>query len=144
MSDILSAEINKIPVETFMNAEVISVSQLMTIREAINTLKEKKISGGPVVDNLNKIVSVISQGNLLRLVVQYGFDKKIGQCMEKLIPTEKLITVKKSDLFIDVYKKFLMNPIERVYVTDGGGKLHGIVTRAHILDVLMNQGIKAS
>ena len=124
-------------VESIMTSNVQAVTQTMTVREAILLLVEKKISGAPVVDKLEKVVSVVSEGDLLKLAASHGLDKPIAMCVDKLVKVEKLVTAKKTEPFTEVYKRFLSHPVHRILVTDGNGKLQGIVTRSNVLKVLI-------
>ncbi len=109
----------------------------MTVREAIEILLTHAISGAPVVDNGKKAMSVVSQGDLLKLAATVGLDKTIFQCMMKLIKTDKLLTIEKTVPFPVVYKKFLTNPVHRFIVVDSMGRVEGIVSRSSVLRMLV-------
>lgn len=127
-------------VETIMIPNVFAISLQMTVKEAILLLVEKRIGGAPVVDNSLKVVSVVSEGDLLKLAAFSGLDKKIGACVDKLVKSDKLITIKKTDSVTDAYKLFLANAVHRLIVADDNGKLQGIVSRSNILKVFVDAG----
>jgi IMP dehydrogenase len=126
-----------VTVATIMRSQVHCVTTEMTVREAIEVLLTHGISGAPVVDNGRKAMSVVSQGDLLKLAATVGLDKTIFQCMMKLIKTDKLLTIEKSVPFAVVYKKFLTNPVHRFIVVDNMGRVEGIVSRSSILRMLV-------
>ena len=124
-------------IETFMTSEVFSVSPEMTVRDAIGLITTKKISGAPVVDSMHKVISVISEGDLLKLAASGALEKTIASCLTKLPKTEKLMTLKKTDTFTDAYKMFLTHPVHRIVITDANGRLQGIVSRSNVLRLLV-------
>lgn len=126
-----------VTVANIMRSEVHCVTTDMTVREAIEVLLRNSISGAPVVDNGKKAMSVVSQGDLLKLAASVGLEKTIFQCMMKLIKTDKLLTIDKNVPFPSVYKKFLTNPVHRFIVVDSMGRVEGIVSRSSVLKMLV-------
>lgn len=126
-------------VKDIMTSKVLKVLPEMTVKEAISLMVKNSISGAPVVDSNDKVMSVVSEGDLLKLATSAGLDKTIFQCLMKLTKTEQLLTAKKTDFFADVYKKFLTYPVHRIIVVDDMGRLEGIVSRSNILRVLVNE-----
>lgn len=124
-----------------MTTQVSSVTATMTVRDAILLLTSKKVSGAPVVDNMQVVVSVVSEGDLLKLAAAVGLDKTIGQCLDRLPKEKQLITARAQDTFTDVYKVFLTKPIHRIIVTDANGRLRGIVSRSNVLRVLVDKPV---
>jgi acetoin utilization protein AcuB len=129
-----------IKVEEIMTAQVFTISPQMTVKEAINLILDKKIGGAPVVDLNKDLVSMISEGTLLKLAALSGVDTTIQKCMDKLIPLNKIVTAKKTDSMLDVYKIFLAHPIHRIPIVDGSGKLQGIIARGNVLKVFLLLG----
>ncbi len=125
-----------IKIETIMTSAVRHISPEMTVREAIMLLTSHEISGAPVVDNFGKVLSVCSEGDLLKLAATTGLDKSINSCLGKLATTEKLITLKKTATFSEAYVLFLTKHVHRIIITDSNGKLQGILSRSNILRVL--------
>lgn len=122
--------------EQIMVTNVYSINSDMTVRQAIQELLKHQISGAPVIDSQKKVLTVISEGDLLRLAASMGLDKSIFQCMLKLTKTDKLITAKKTDTFAEIYRKFLSNSVHRLIVVDEKGRLEGLVTRSNVLRAL--------
>jgi predicted transcriptional regulator len=130
----------QILVEKIMTSQVHAVTPTMTVRDAIVMLTTNRISGAPVCDANQNVMSVVSEGNLLKLAASMGMDAKISLCLDKLPKLETLITSKKSETFTEVYKKFLTHSIHRIIVIDANGKLQGIVSRSNVLRVLVDPG----
>lgn len=136
-----STSAKQISVESIMTTEVSTVSPMSTVRDAIVLLTTKKISGAPVVDNKNSVMSVVSEGDLLRLAAAVGLDKQLGHCLDRLPKVEALITARANDAFTEAYKMFLTKGIHRIIVTDDNGKLRGIVSRSNVLRVLVDKPV---
>lgn len=133
--------VKPISVESIMTTNVLTVLPTATVRDAIVMLTSKRIHGAPIVDNMNVVLSMISEGDLLKLAAAVGLDKPIGQCMDRLPKTAKLITARGNDSFTDIYKMFLSKGIHRIVVTDDNGRLKGIVSRSNVLRVLVDKPV---
>lgn len=125
-------------VEQVMVTNVRSISSEMTVRQAIQELLKNSISGAPVIDSQKKVLTVVSEGDLLKLAASMGLEKTIYQCMLKLTKTDKLITAKRTDKFTDLYRKFLSNSVHRLIVVDEKGRLEGLVSRSNVLRALVD------
>ncbi len=123
-------------VEKIMTSSVHSIHPDMTVRDAILLLLKHHISGAPVVDSSRKVMSVVSEGDLLKLAASQGLDKTIFQCMIKLTRSDKLITIAKTEPFTEAYKKFLTQSVHRLIVVDNMGRLEGLVSRSNVLRIL--------
>lgn len=119
--------------QDIMTTQVICLKGDQTVRDSIKVLMDYKISGAPLVDGTNNILSVVTQGDLLRLAALKGLDKPMGKCLKDLPATGKVVTISRKDLLADIYKKFLTTKLHRLVVVDDGGRLQGIVSRSDIL-----------
>ena len=128
-------------VKDFMTANVQCVTLDMTVKQAITVLTTNKISGAPVVDNSQKVISVISEGSLLKLAAAKFLDKSIASCLSHLPKTESIISLSSSSTFIEAYRLFLTNPVHRIIIADSNGRLQGIVSRSNVLRILVNNSV---
>jgi predicted transcriptional regulator len=126
-----------VTVESFMTADVFVVKTDMTVRTAIELMTGKKIGGAPIVDAQNRLISVISEGDLLKLAASVGLEMTIEKCLPRLPKAEKLICLKRMDDFLAAYRLFLTHPVHRIIVADDRGKLQGIVSRSNVLRLLV-------
>lgn len=120
-------------VQDIMTAVVHKVTPEMKVYQVIEMLTRYLISGAPVVDQNDKVISALSEGDLMRLAASEGLEATIAHCLSHLPPTKKLITLEKQQSFAEAYKLFLKHSLHRIIVMDGGGRLNGIVTRADVL-----------
>ena len=122
-----------------MTSAVYRVTCDMKVREAIVLLTTHKISGAPVIDNLDKVLTVLSEGDALRLAASDGLEATIASCLDKLTKSHKLITLKRDSTFAEAYKIFLKNSIHRIIVIDSNGRLQGVISRSNILKLLVDK-----
>src|SRR5690554_7517573 len=64
-TDIQSVE-KKINVSDYMTRDIVTFHPEQYLVEVIQTLLQKNISGGPVVNDENKLVGIISEGDCLK------------------------------------------------------------------------------
>ena len=126
-----------IQIQSLMTSQVHCIRPDMTIHEAITILLNHSVAGAPVVDDQNKVLTVASEGDLLKLAANGSLDKKISQCMDRLCRTENLITLRRTDAFATAYMKFLSHPVHRLIVIDEKGRLEGIVSRSNVLKIVL-------
>ncbi len=129
-------EAPKILVETIMTSQVHCVTTEMTIQDSIKLLLDHSIRGAPVVDSAQKVISVITEGDLLKLASSVGLSKTVGQCLFALVQTGELVTMKKDASFAEVYKKFLQTSVHRIIITSDTGKIQGLVSQSNVLRIL--------
>jgi CBS domain-containing protein len=61
--------LGRLEISKVMTKKPITVSPESTIREAAQTMLDNKISGLPVVDDKDKVVGIITESDIFRLVV---------------------------------------------------------------------------
>jgi len=127
----------KVLVSEIMTAGVHRVTPEMKVYEVIELLTKYRISGAPVVDQIDLVLTVISEGDVMRLAASEGLDATIAHCLPHLPKPHKLVTLEKSDTFTAAYKLFMKHSLHRIIVVDGNGRLHGLVSRADILRLIV-------
>jgi CBS domain-containing protein len=141
-----------------MTTEVITVSPETTVQELAKILSEKAISGAPVVDAGNRLVGLVSEGDLLHRA-ETGTERRVQRrrswwldsvaAEEELardyvkahgrtvadIMTRDVITVDETTDLADIAMLLEVRRIKRVPVVSGG-RLVGIVSRANLVRAL--------
>lgn len=157
---------NLIKVEDAMQKNVITIKNDMKIEEAARILRENKISGAPVIDKKNRLVGMLSEGDIIRLLevhspklnlilpspldlielpirMKHEYDeivkgiKKASLTLVDEIMTRKLITVKPDQSISDAAELMDKHKIKRLPVVDDKGNLIGIITRGDIIGALV-------
>ena len=117
-----------------MTPDPYSLNLSQTLRNIITTFIEKKISGAPVVEKGSlKVISVVSESDLMRFAALGSLDQPLSDFSEKLVSSGQLVTVQANDSFAEVFKRFLTKPVRRVLVVDKHMNLVGIVSRRNMI-----------
>ncbi|MEN8222335.1 MAG: IMP dehydrogenase [Acidobacteriota bacterium] len=112
--------------ESGMIVDPITLKPENKLYEAFQLVKEKGISGLPIIDDNGKLKGILTNRDMR---FTSNLDQKIGEFMT----SEKLITVS-DDITMDKAKKLLhMNKIEKLPVIDRDNKLIGLITLKDIL-----------
>ncbi|HNV23736.1 MAG TPA: CBS domain-containing protein [Candidatus Omnitrophota bacterium] len=115
-----------------MTKEVISITPQTPIKEIIEILAVKKITGVPVVDENKKLLGIISELDLIGLLLQ---DSDIDNKKAEDFITKDVTSFSAND-GIDKLCQYLLNkPFRRVPIVDNGC-LVGIVSRADIIALI--------
>ena len=126
-------KVQNVRVEDIMTKQVIKLSPITSIRRAIDTLVTNQISGAPIVDADNKVITICSEMDLMKIAVLGGLDSLIGEFQDKLPQTSDLIYIDRKAPFKDLFKLFLTRPVRRVLVMDSQRRLEGVVARRDII-----------
>lgn len=147
-------------IKNIMTRDVITVREDDTVEKCANLLITHDLSGLPVVDELGKVVGMVTEGDLIRrasriegpaaLEVLGGIFylespkkfvddlvKSMGN-LAKDIMTKDLITVSPDKAIEDAATLLVRNKIKRLPVIDKEGNLIGIVSRKDIMNYLFN------
>jgi len=133
-----------------MTTDVVFVKKDDTLETAANIMARHGIAGLPVVENGEEVVGVISEkdflfhmggknaGSFMEVVAQCLRNKgcvaiPIRRKKAKDIMTSPAITVRKDTPVSEIANIFTEKEINRVPVTDNGGKLLGIIAREDIV-----------
>jgi len=136
------------------------------ITDIAQSLRDNKISGAPIVDKDNKVIGIISEGDIMRLLevhsprlnlilpspldwielpirMKYEFDE-IAEDMNKAasvhiseIMTKKVITIKEDDDISDAAQLMDTHSVNRLPVVDDERKILGILTRGDLISALV-------
>jgi len=149
-----------------MQKDVIKFNELDKIVDVAQSFRENKISGAPVVNNENKVIGVISEGDIMKLLelhspnlnlllpapfdliempvrMKYGLDEiaedmqKAGSTVIDQIMTRKVISIDSDRDIADAAKLMDSRNVNRLPVINKEGKLVGIVTRGDIIGAMV-------
>jgi CBS domain-containing protein len=147
-------------VEDVMVRNVKSILPDILVRQALDALKENKISGLPVVDKNRKLVGMFTEKEILQYLLP-GYLQQVGSFVYRDNPKaivnkikELLLDKKVSDIMrthintvkadtslSEVARKMLMEKIRRLPVVDDTGKVIGIIAREDVVWALMKAGM---
>jgi CBS domain-containing protein len=137
-----------------MKTEVVTIGENASVQELAKLLAKKKISGVPVVDDRNRVVGIVSEGDLVSQDADIHFPhyiellgniiylesiKKYEERLEKAaasavgdIMTIDVITVQKNSPLHEIATLMTNRKVNRLPVLDGD-ILVGIITRSDVV-----------
>ena len=122
------------PIKDIMVTKMVTVSRETPIYEAARLLVEHNITGLPVIDADCRLVGVLSEFDMLRLLIEG--DVKKEQKVEDFM-THQVIAFEDTMTAIEVCEFFLSTPNKRRVPIIHEGKLVGIVTRGDIMKLIV-------
>ena len=148
-------------VAEIMTADPTTVSPQTSLQEAIQILAERKISGLPVVDEIGKLVGIISETDLtwqatgvdappyvmfldsviyLQNPLKHNEEvhKALGQTVGEAM-SDRPTTIKASQLVREAAKIMHDKKVRRLPVVDEESKLVGIITRGDVIRMMAAQ-----
>ncbi len=155
-----------ISVQDAMQKDVITLRRVDKIEDAAKILREKKISGAPVVDEDNKMIGIVSEGDIMRLLefhspnlnlilpspldlielpirMKSEYDeisaglKKASLVLVQEIMTRKVIKISPEKSISDAAELMDSHKVKRLPVVDEKGDMVGIITRGDIIGALV-------
>ena len=126
--------IYQIKVKEAMSRKVISFKENTTFREIQLKLKEKKISGVPILDNKKNIVGIISIDDVITAFDKGYVDNKITDYMSR-----DIITIPQNFSVVSAINRLEKFKVGRLPVTESSNskKIVGIITLSDILNRLL-------
>jgi len=120
-------------VSDFMTKDLITFRPEQSVEEVIDSLINNKISGGPVVNDKNELVGVISEGDCIKHISEsryYNMPPKDDKIENRMVKNVETID---GDMNIfDAANKFLNDKRRRFPIVEDG-KLVGQISQKDIL-----------
>jgi CBS-domain-containing membrane protein len=126
-----------------MVPHVITIGPELDLKAVANTLAANRISAVPVIDINNKILGIISEGDLTRRIASPAGGKGPARSQErkaKDVMTHDVITVDPGTPLQEIANLFEQHGIKRVPVVKKE-RLVGIVSRANLVQALATHGL---
>jgi CBS domain-containing protein len=124
--------------ESIMTEELVTIRPEASIREAIEMLIGKAISGLPVIDQQGHLVGVITEFAMLAMVYDHEVrNQTVGQHM-----TREVITVNVDDPISRIADLCIVHRVRRLPVMRDG-KLVGLIARRDVLKALYQDSERA-
>ena len=158
-----------IQVKDAMEKNVIKFHADDKISDVAQILRDNKISGAPIVDDNNKVIGIVSEGDIMRLLevhsprlnlilpspldvielpirMKYELDE-IAEDMNRAasvliseIMTKDVFTIKEEDDISNAAQFMDTHSINRLPVVNDEGKLIGIITRGDLISAMVRIG----
>nr|WKN35266.1 CBS domain-containing protein [Tunicatimonas sp. TK19036] len=124
-------------VSDYMATHLITFSPDQCIQEVVKTLLARKISGGPVVDDDQQLIGVISEGDCLKEVVKGKYDNLpilSGKVRDHM--SSKVVSIESEMNIFEAANMFLTRRIRRFPVIRDG-RLVGQVSQKDIMKAVL-------
>ncbi len=139
-----------VKVAEVMTENVIAVFRDTSLREVAEIMAANNVSGVPVIDAEGKVIGVVSEKDLLRVMgggATSTFMGVIAQCLKGRsclavpirakvaadVMSSPAMTVKEDTPVTEVAELFTQKGVNRVPVVDGNGRIVGIVSREDVV-----------
>lgn len=131
-------------VSKYMNNHPVTFTQEMPVAEAVERLLQSSQTGGPVVNEKNKVVGFLSEQDCLRQMIESSYYRERVALVKEIMRTEAY-TVKSYMSVIELGQKMLGEKPKIYPVVDDDGYLMGSISRSEVLnaiDVQLQDGYK--
>lgn len=125
-------------VSDYMTTKIISFTEDQPIEDVIETLITHRISGGPVVNEKNELIGIISEGDCIKQISESRYynlpiskNNTVGKAMIKTVET-----IDGNMNIFDAANKFLESKRRRFPILEKG-KLVGQISQKDILKAAM-------
>lgn len=125
-------------VSDYMSKDLVSFRKDQTILEVMELLLKHKISGGCVVDDNNKLLGVISEGDCMKHISdsRYYNMPMEDNLVEKRM-TCNVVTIDADMNVLDAAKKFIEHKFRRFPIVKNG-ELVGLLSQRDVLRAALN------
>jgi CBS domain-containing protein len=117
-----------------MTVNPVSIREDATVREAVDLLTRRAISGAPVIDEAGRPVGVVSRGDVL-VHDREAVDPAADAELVRDIMTPVVFCVAPDAPAGLVAREMVELKVHRLFVVDSGGTLVGVIS---VLDLLRN------
>jgi CBS domain-containing protein len=119
--------------KNIMTKEVVTVSQDTPVYEAMRLLIDKHISGLPVVDEHNKLAGIITEKDMLRILIDTdsSANKAVSDYMKK-----DVATFPPHESIVNICEFLIKNNYRRVPIVKDG-ILVGVISRRDIISFIL-------
>ncbi|MHB9033102.1 MAG: CBS domain-containing protein [Anaerolineae bacterium] len=125
--------IYELKISEVMTREIATISAQATMRDLKNLLRDRRISGVPVVEN-ERLVGIISIENLIQALEERSIDTPVGARM-----TTNVLTLHPDDPLVKAVNLFSRYGYGRFPVVEADNKLVGIITKGDIVRSVLHQ-----
>lgn len=123
-----------VPVSAAMMTQFATLTPDAPVEDAVQTLLRTSQSEFPVVDAAAKPVGLLGRGDLIRALKERGPDARVADAMTATVPT-----ISHRKCLDEAFLLLQQEAVSAVAVTDGAGRLIGLVTSETVGEMLMLQ-----
>ena len=126
-------------VSDYMSTKLITFKPDQSVSEVMETLIKNKISGGPVVNDNNELLGIISEGDCIKQISESRYyNMPIDNDIVEKHMVKNVETIDKNLNIFDAAKQFLETKRRRFPIVENG-KLIGQISQKDILIAALEQ-----
>jgi CBS domain-containing protein len=128
-----------------MNLRPVTFTSKMTVAEAVERLLQTKQTGGPVIDNDNKVIGFLSEQDCLVQMIESSYYREQVAHVKDIMKNE-VLAIKPYFSVIELAQKMMVERLKVYPVVDDDGYLLGTITRSallHAIDLQLHDGYKS-
>lgn len=129
---------NNLQVSQYMSGKAISFKKEMTIEKAVEKLLDSKYIGGPVLDDVGRVIGWLSEQDCLAKMIEASYYCSLVALVSDIMVHEGL-TVKADMSIVDLAQQMLKSKPKIYPVVNDEGMFLGLVTRKNILKAMSDQ-----
>ena len=120
-----------------MSPDVMTIREGTKTKDIIRLLVEHRITGLPVVSEDNRIIGMVTEKDILRML----YERQANVKSAADLMTSNISSFDENDNLMEVFKALVENNYRRVPVVSEG-KLAGIISRADIIRFISKRAVK--
>ncbi len=130
------------PVINYMATNLITFTPETEIKEVIETLLDKRISGAPVLNENSEVVGLIDDKDCLRVLIDSAYhNQPISKSKVKSYMTNVMKRISYESDVVDAANVFLNSKFKRLLVVDDKQRLIGQISRRDILRAIKSMNV---
>lgn len=131
------ADVTPLKVSDYMTTNLITFQEHQSIENVMQILVNNRISGGPVVNDKNELIGIISETDCIKQISEsrYYNMPMLGQTIEKYV-SKNIDTIDGNMNIFDAATKFI-NTKRRRFPIVNDGKLVGQISQSDVLKAAM-------
>lgn len=122
----------------FMAGKTISFRKEMTVEQAVDKLLASHYIGGPVLDEVGRVIGWLSEQDCLAKMIEASYYCELGALVEDIM-TPSGLTVKPDMSIVDLAQQMLKTKPKIYPVVDEENKFIGLITRKAVLAAMNKQ-----
>ena len=123
-------------VKDYMTKQLITFKPEQTIDQVVGILIYKNISGGPVIDEANNLIGIISEGDCLKQIIKGKYNNQHnlnGQVKDHMVKDVK--TLNQNNNIFEAAIAFLEQRLRRFPILENG-KLVGQISQRDVMKAM--------
>lgn len=125
-------------IQDYMTSRPVKLKTTMPVAEAVELLLAKKETGGPVVNEINKVVGFLSEQDCIRQMIESSYYRE-QVCRVEEIMHKEVMAVKPYHSILELAQQMLREKPKVYPVVDDDGYLVGTINRSAVLNALDKQ-----